>query len=206
MEFVETGWEIEGSAGGNARVGTPVVRVEVGAGHIVLPIKNTASGDTVRLSGAGGGLAVGASISLPFVNVTYSAEAFPSTGLGKIYAGPDRPQSGTYRAGDFSGGLLVHTAAAGKQISASVSCATWLSDPVEVCMARLQCSRQDLVQIARNASRMILSGGVTPAGASRYQLERFINGVKAIGFFAGSNLETQLLGMSADMFYYRVSA
>ena len=58
MEFVETGWEIEGSAGANARVGTPVVRVEVGAGHIVLPIKNSNSGDTARLTGAGGGLPV----------------------------------------------------------------------------------------------------------------------------------------------------
>lgn len=187
------------------RVGTPSLRVEAGAAHITMPIKNTASGNVVRLSGGGAGLAAGVSISVPFINATYSAEAFPSASLGKIYAGPDRPQGGTYGAEHFSGGLLVYTAAAGKQISASVACATWLSDPVEVCMARMQCSKEDFAKIAKNSATMIMNGGLSPAGVARYQLDRFINAVKAIGFFSGSNIETQLLGMSIDMFYYRVS-
>ena len=72
-------------------------------------------------------------------------------------------------------------------------------------MARMQCSKEDFAKIAKNSATMIMNGGLSPAGVARYQLDRFINAVKAIGFFSGSNIETQLLGMSIDMFYYRVS-
>lgn len=37
MKLTETGWEIEGSSGGSVRLGTPLARVEMGRGNIVLP-------------------------------------------------------------------------------------------------------------------------------------------------------------------------
>lgn len=192
MKLTETGWEIEGSSGGSVRLGTPLARVEMGRGNIVLPIRHTHSGQTVRLTGVGVGLGASLSISPP-VNVTWSPESFPSAGIGKIYAGYARPHADLYQSQDFQGGLLVSTIGAGKQISSSISCVTWLSDPVDICMARLNCSREELVQIARNTGLMILKGGLIPIGRSHYIRERFMSNVKALGLLSGSSLETQLV-------------
>ena len=206
MEIVSTGWGIAGSGGGNARVGTPIFRLEIGAGNITLPIENASSGEVVKLSGYGGGFSGGISISLPFANASWSLDDFPSSRIGSIYAGYSRPENGVYQGNDFYGGLIVQSLGAGKQISGSISCAIWISDPVEICMARLSCSRDELMQIANNVGAMVLKGGIVPMGVPRFQIERFLRSTTAVGFFAGTSLETQLLGASASAFYYRVSA
>lgn len=207
MDIVSTNWEILGSSGTTTRFGTPGLKVELGGGSIKLPIRSLANEeDVVELSGIGAGISVGIGISLPFANASWSGDDFPASRIGCIYAGYDRPEAGQYQRNDFFGGLIIQSLGAGKQISGNICCAIWMSDPVEVCALRLSCSKAELMQIANNVGAMVLRGGVVPFGVGRYQIERFLRNTKAVGFFTGVSLETQLLGMSATAYYYRVSA
>lgn len=206
MDLVSTNWEILGSSGATARFGTPGLRVELGGGNIKLPIRSLITEDVVELAGIGAGVSIGAGISLPFANASWSGDDFPASRIGSIYAGYDRPETGQYQRNDFFGGLIVQSLGAGKQISGNICCAIWMSDPVEICALRLSCTKAELMQIANNVGAMVLRGGVVPFGVGRYQVERFLKSTKAVGFFTGISLETQLLGVSANAYYYRVSA
>ncbi|MCK7543604.1 hypothetical protein MLC59_05425 [Marinobacter bryozoorum] len=186
--------------------GTPIARVEIGGAHIVLPIKHTENKKLVTLKGPGAGFGLGASISVPFVNGSYSHEDFPASKIGSIYQGLSRPNRGVYTEADFNGGVLVKTLTAGKQISANVSAAMWFDAPVEACMARMSCSREEFFQIMENVIVSYVRGKFNAVGVGVHTMERFMKSVKAVGFFSGLSLETQLIGASVDAFVYNVSS
>src|SRR5690554_3181381 len=125
MELESTGWEIAGASGTQVMAGTPIARIEIGGAHIVLPIKHTENNKLVTLKGLGTGFGLGASISVPFLNASYSHEDFPASRIGSIYQGLSRPDGDVYTESDFNGGVLVKTLTIGKQVSANVWSALW---------------------------------------------------------------------------------
>jgi hypothetical protein len=78
------------------------------------------------LHGIGGGAGLGASISIPFINASGSADQFPSAGLGSIFRGfsaPDRE----FEKNDFTGNLIVASVGGGTYgTSTQWSLAMWL--------------------------------------------------------------------------------
>lgn len=205
MEFDTTGWEIAGASGLQVTVGTPIARIEVGGAHVVMPIKHVADNRVVTLEGPGAGVLGGFSVSVPGINASYSHKDFPAEKIGSIYAGLSRPDGGTYGDADFTGGLVVKTLTVGKQISGAVSSAMWFNAPVEICIARNNCTREEFFEIMNNVLESYIRGGFNTVGMSTHVMQRFAKSVKAVGFFAGMSLETQLIGASVDAFVYNVS-
>jgi hypothetical protein len=203
MSISSTGWKISGASGLTAKVGTPIANIEVGISYIRLPIEKAGSPQQFMLRGVGGGIGAGLSISTPIISASGSLDQFPASGLGEIIKGA-APTKKNYSFEDFFGEAFVFSLGAGKQISGQLSGVIWLNEPVERCIAELSCSRSELRQIAKNALLTAL-GATTPVGAVAQKTYSLLKRSKALGSFAGINLESQLIGAGVDIFSYRLS-
>jgi hypothetical protein len=101
--------------------------------------------------------------------------------------------------------MVVFSLSAGKQVSGQLSGVLWLNQPVEHCMMSLSCSKDDICKIARHAM-YTMSGVAIPGGNVISQARRLMELTRAAGSFVSMNVETQLIGTSADVFNYMVSA
>ena len=204
MKFKSTGWEITGSSGITVKGGTPIANVEIGISYIRLPIANVKTGQKVLLKGVGAGGGVGLSISTPVVTASGSLDQFPSDGIGSIVEGISVPNS-QYKASDFFGEIMVFSLSAGKELTGQLSGVLWLNQPVSACLARMNCSKNELKLIARKMLLNMYGVAVPPAGLISSVNDLFRR-TKAAGCFAGMNVESQLIGAGADVFGYRVKA
>lgn len=89
-----TNWIITGNAGGTAQLETPVVNLSAGVGYLWLPLRNSATGQTMSIHAVGGGvgLGVGQSVLGP-VDIEGSLPQFPSSGIGTLLAGLTAPST-----------------------------------------------------------------------------------------------------------------
>lgn len=204
MSFKSTGWEIAGASGLSINVGTPVVNVELGASYIRLPIENPKTQKNVMLQGIGIGGSLGGSISTPVLTASGSLDQFPADGIGAIVKGP-AGAGVQFAKADFFGEILVFSISAGKEVSGELSGVLWLTEPVESCLSRMNCSKEELKEVAKGV--LLKSFGVAvPAVTSLGDLAMLYNRTKAAGSFLAMNLETQLLGAGLSVFGYRVKA
>jgi hypothetical protein len=196
--------ELTGNSGLTVKAGTPVVNVEIGASYIRLPIENIDTKQNVLLQGAGIGFGVGFSISTPVVTVSGSLAQFPSGGIGKIIEGAV-PLGRPYKTSDFFGEIMVFSMSGGKEVSGQLSGVLWLREPIQSCILRLDCSVSDLKAIARSTLLKAV-GVVLPAACMIAEVNELYRRTKCVGCFLGMNFETQLIGLGADVFRYRVTA
>jgi len=168
-----------------------------------MPILNTKTGEKAMLKGAGVGAGLGASISIPFVNASGSLDSFPADGIGSIIRGPFAPTR--FKLSDFEGEIMLFSLSAGKEISGQLSGVLWLKESVNSCLASMNCSKEEILPIAKQA--VMRSFGVTLPGVGlAYESRLLYNRTKAAGCFTAMNVETQLIGANANVFSYRVKA
>lgn len=150
------------------------------------------------------GIGAGVSISTPVVSVSGSLDQFPSAGIGEIIKGA-APVRRNYEFEDFFGEAFIFSLGAGKQLSGQLSGIIWLNEPIERCLLELSCSRTELREIGKNALLSAL-GAANPVGAVAQKAYSLLKKSKALGSFAGINLESQLIGAGVDIFSYRLAA
>ena len=200
MFFKAGEWGIVSSSGASGTVGLPVVKIQVGASFIKLPLKNASTNKEAIIKGYGAGAAIGVSIETPIsdiFNFSMSTDDTPSTGLGQIFQKVDNSGRITaYKPEDFTGPMLVLTGAVGAAaINGTVSVAMWQKYPIAQCVLE-GLSSCNIIKAVTNTTLM-LNPSTIPIGIA--------DAVHAIGFFTGLEATTDLAGAGGNAFMYRTT-